>query len=261
MEDTKLQEFDDFRGLFKNVSFILLSSYTAANRYYENTMFSLQHENRLKLPKTIDNEYSEAIQKLLKRLPKEDIQFLNMKYENNYDIVPNLPSVINDLSMNDMKNSYNLFLSWFVILGSTALFTSLIFDDEAKRVILEKLTSLVFHIRPETNKPSSTRVRNVQNMTLFMDDQGSLIISHPDDPTQTISLDESCPICFTDWIDNPEITRAPSVLCFSTSEKECQKHAFHCQCLNRWIAGGIYTCPMCRESITSPIEVIPSSNQ
>jgi hypothetical protein len=94
-----------------------------------------------------------------------------------------------------------------------------------------------------------------------MNDQGSLIISHPDNPTQTISLDESCPICFTDWIDNPEITRSPSVLCFSTSKKECQKHAFHCQCLKRWIDGGRNTCPLCRESITSPIEVIPISNQ
>lgn len=62
MEDTKkqnkIQEFDDYRGIFTNVSFILLSIYTAANKYYENTMFSLQHDNRLKLPKKLDNEYS-----------------------------------------------------------------------------------------------------------------------------------------------------------------------------------------------------------
>ena len=78
-------------------------------------------------------------------------------------------------------------------------------------------------------------------------ENGDVIIQHPNDERKTIDLGDYCPICFVEWVKNPESTpkKPDSNICFATNK--C-RHAFHCSCLQDW-SSVRRACPLCQEEL------------
>jgi hypothetical protein len=86
-------------------------------------------------------------------------------------------------------------------------------------------------------------------------ENGKVIIRHPIDERKTIDLGDYCPICFVEWVKNPESTpkKPDSNICFAT--KKC-RHAFHCSCLQEW-SSHQRVCPLCRKELFDGVMIVP----
>ena len=274
-EGYDIQTHDEYRGktpfLVSMISFALIREYM--RDMIDEPVVVLQGKlMELKFPNEEQSQESRLAARIndffkdlkddkrFKTRNKVEIKMLKDIHEKKEFVIQSIETDIGDLT-----KERDMFLRWFDILGISLVFASWALQEMSHAVeerfmspLRDKIRTSLIELREKLIEKieldASFSIEHKDKIGVILGD-GKIQIQHPNDPQQSIDLEDTCAICLSEWVQDRISTQPDSRICFAS--EQC-KHAFHCGCIKRWYKNGERgSCPLCRKKIAFPFYTVP----